>query len=492
MFTAGAALNIDPSGTLATLKKLGVDRVRMFLGWASIAPGDNSSHEPRFDATNPASYPAASWSRFDTIVRDAKADRIALDVMLGGPPPLWAAGKGRPKPSKSGDTHPYWKPNAIDFGQFVAAVGRRYSGHYTPPGTSKALPRVDFWSIWNEPNLGINLAPEMTRPYSTIEVAPLYYRKLVAAAWTALHATGHGGDTVLIGELAPAGSQAQGAPGLYAEMPPLEFLRALYCAAPDYQPLRGQAAVERGCPPTAAGSARFAAQNPGLFDATGLADHPYAFTSLPPNTRTPNEPDYATLAALPTLETTLDRLQRLYGSHTQLPIWSTEYGYITNPPNPQYTVSPALAAKYINWAEYISWKDPRVRSYDQYLLADSSAQGFASGLETPTGAPKPAYAAYVMPLFLPATTTTKGSALEVWGDVRPAKLVPAHARAPVQIQYRPASGGSWRTTATVSSPSQEGYFDVLATFPGSGSVRTRWVYPGGHAITSRTVTITLH
>ena len=33
-------------------------------------------------------------------------------------------------------------------------------------------------------------------------------------------------------------------------------------------------------------------------------------------------------------------------------------------------VSPALAASYLNWAEYLTWRDPRIRSYDQYLLID--------------------------------------------------------------------------------------------------------------------------
>ena len=59
---------------------------------------------------------------------------------------------------------------------------------------------------------------------------------------------------------------------------------------------------------------------------------------------------------------TLDRLNRAYGSRTQFPIWNTEYGYWTNPPEAAARISPATAAYYINWAEYLSWKqqaDPR-------------------------------------------------------------------------------------------------------------------------------------
>ena len=99
-----------------------------------------------------------------------------------------------------------WKPNVADYGDWVKAVGTRYSGQFTPPGASAPLPRVDFWSTWNEPNIGINLAPETTHAGSAVEVAPMLYRKLLDAAWTAQHASGHGHDRILIGELAPAGT----------------------------------------------------------------------------------------------------------------------------------------------------------------------------------------------------------------------------------------------------------------------------------------------
>ena len=496
VFTAGAPLDNDPAGTLAELKRLGVDRVRVFVGWGEVAPHPDASREPSFDAADPAAYPAANWSTTDAIVRDAKADHIALDVLIGGSPPLWASGPGRPAPTH-GDPHPYWKPSPTEFGQFVTAVGTRYSGHYIPPGASRPLPRVGFWSIWNEPNLGTYLAPEMTHSYSSVEVAPRLYRGLVDAAWTALHATGHGRDTILFGELGPAGSTAAGAPGLYAAMPPLEFLRALYCVNAGDQ-LRGLQASARGCPTTAAGSARFTAQNPALFKATGFAMHPYSFYKLPPAERIPDSPGYINLAAISTLETTLDRLQRVYGSPTTFPIWSTEYGYITNPPNVHTGVSPTVAAEYLNWAEYISWKNPRIRSYDQYLVTDPpltnppAKQPFATGLETSTGVAKPAYAAYRMPIFLPTTSTTKGSPLEVWGCVRPAKTVATTKRAPAQIQWRAGSSGPWKTIAAVSTRTRYGYFDVRVTFPGSGSVRVSWSAPHGPAIASRTVAITMH
>jgi hypothetical protein len=487
MFTAASELLVNPSGVLSELKHLGVDRVHVYLHWADVAPDPTSRHRPTFDATDPSAYPAAAWAPFDTIMRDARARGLGVDLALIPPPPAWAAGLGAPHPR----VQPEWRPSALMYGQFVRAVGRRYSGNYTPPGSSEPLPRVDFWSIWNEPNLGTQLAPEV-KPHTQIEESPYLYRGLVDAAWNAFAATGHGHDTILIGEIAPAGVKT--GVGLFNNMPPLRFLRAMYCVGADYRPLRGADATARDCPATAAGSAQFPAAHPGLFKATGFADHPYP-QGLPPNEPTPNEPDYAELAAIGNLEHTLDRLQLAYGSHLKFPIWSTEFGYQTTPPDTEPgTVSPTQAAVYLNWSEYLTWLDPRQRSYDQYQLADSPAGVFATGLRTATGAAKPGYAAYRMPIYLPATTTVRGHPLVVWGDVRPAPDTArsTHRRQSVQIQFKPASGSRWATVRTVMLGGPHGYFEVQQTFAGSGSVRLRWRYPHGPRVFSRTVAVTLH
>jgi hypothetical protein len=484
IFSPGPELITDTAGTLDRLHQIGVDRVHVYLHWSDVAPSPNSAVRPSFDATDPAAYSAAGWAPFDAIVRGVHARGMGLDFALVPPPPRWASGKGAPNPSQT-----EWRPSAQEFGQFVRAVGIRYSGHYTPPGAGAPLPRVGFWSIWNEPNSGVELAPEALEP-SQVEVSGLLYRRLLDAAWSALQATGHGGDTILIGELAPAGSTFGNAPGAFAVMAPLRFLRALYCVDTSYKPLTGSAATARGCPATAAGSARFASQHPALFRASAFANHPYP-QGLAPNAVTPGEPDYTELAETPTLERVLDTLQQVYGSSTRYPIYSTEFGYQTIPPDGAAgTVTPTVAARYLNWAEYLSWRDPRVRSYDQYLLFDAPNGGFASALIFANGKPKPGYFAFQLPIWLPATTTTHGNPLEVWGCARPARyLGPAAKR--VEIQFEPAGGGSFSTVKTVRLKGTSCYFDVLATFPGSGSVRLRWKAPGGAALVSRTVVVAL-
>jgi hypothetical protein len=490
MFTpSNVQLATDPGGALDELKRLGVDTVHLYMHWSDIAPDATSTKRPNFDAANPAAYPATGWATYDTIVRDVKARGMRMLLNLVAPPPRWASAPGAPDPA----TQPEWRPSPRQFALFARAVGKRYSGHYTPSGSASPLPRVNFWSIWNEPNLGIELAPQAL-PHSYVEVGGSLYRGLVDAAWGALHASGHGHDTILIGEIAPAGATFGYAPGLFAAMAPLRFLRALYCVDASYHPLTGDAARVRGCPVTAAQTKAFAAHHPGLFHASGFADHPYP-QGLAPNVPTPHEPDYAELADLGKLEHTLDTLQHVYGSSTHLPIWSTEYGYQTTPPDTEAgTVSPAKAALYLNWSEYITWLNPRLRSYDQFLMTDSSAGNFATGLRFPNGSEKPSYAAFRMPLFLPRTSGSKGDALEVWGCVRPAHVAQqtSHRRQQVKIQFAPASGGSFKTVKTVPITGPHGYFDLQQHFSGSGRVRLSWAYPHGPTVFSRTVDIHLH
>jgi hypothetical protein len=190
----------------------------------------------------------------------------------------------------------------------------------------------------------------------------------------------------------------------------------------------------------------------------------------------------------------LDRLQRVYGSTTKFPLWSTEFGYQTTPPDTESgTVSPQTAAYYLNWAEYLTWLDPRQKSYDQYLLTDPPTGAFASGLLTAAGAPKPGFDAYRMPLFLPVTSGKKGQSLDVWGGVRPAPAAAdgTHKAQAVQIQFSAGGSAPFRTVRTVALTNKHGYFEVGQTFPSSGDVRLSWSYPHGPEIHSRTVVITL-
>jgi hypothetical protein len=496
MFQDDTRLLTDPASTLQQIRDLGGGVVRVSVSWDLIAPAKRPAG---FNPTDPASY--SGWGIYDQIVQDARQDAVAIDFSVGGPAPSWATGPGQPSPGGFGG----WKPSAADFEQFVQAVGTRYSGTFDPtldssmPGDPNDLPRVSFWEIWNEPNFGLDLAPQAIKG-SSVPAAPRAYRGLLDAGWSALHSTGHGRDTILIGNLdargqsaRPGPGAAQGLPGNFGATKPLQFVRALYCVGPTYKELRGGAAAAVGCPISASASRRFRAAHPALFQATGFATHPYP-VNLSPDKASSTDPDYTEFSELPSFASMLDRLQRIYRSGKHFRIYNNEYGYITNPPNASLTplnphgqfVSPSTAAFYINWAEYLSWRNPRIASTMQYLLYDPNPRkapeygGFASGLIFYNGNRKPAYDAYRLPLFLPRTTAKSArQGLEVWGCVRPAHYARVDTGAPqqVQIQFQRGSHGAFRTLRTVTVTNARGYFDLHMAFPASGSVRLAWTYP---------------
>ena len=473
-------LEADPSAVLAQARMLGATTIKVWARWYLIAPHFKSRKRPRgFKAADPAAYPASSWAVYDEIVRQATAEGFTVDLDLGEGAPVWATGPGAPKDK------PYynWEPSPAEFGLFVKAVGTRYSGHYVPRGSTTPLPKVSVWSVWNEPNLGFELAPQGVGANHTIENSGRMYRALLSTAWRGLHETGHGKDTILIGELGPRGSTHF---GVFAAMKPLIFMEALYCVDASDHPLRGFAAAIRGCPTTAAGSRRFRAQNPALFQASGLADHMWARWYTPVDDPQ-HDPNYAGLPDLPHFTRAVDAMQRAYGSIRRFPIYNTEFGYVTNPPNHSMPfVSPSTAAYYLNWAEYVSWRNPRIYDFDQYLLKDPMPDGhipyngWSAGLLDYHGKAKVTYAAWRMPLYLPVTSTRRSGSLEVWGCVRPAPFAISDTGLPqtAQIQYARGSSSSFTTIRKVTLTSTTNcYFDVHVSIPASGAVRLSWQYP---------------
>jgi hypothetical protein len=486
MFQEDAQVLTHPRRTLQTLRSLGVNVVRLNVQWASIAPDAASLTPPtQFNASDPGAYPPGNWARVDRVVRQASADGLQLDFLLTGGAPLWATGPTAPQAERGSGG---WDPSPIAYEHFVQAVATRYSGTYTPRGASSPLPRIDFWEIWSEPNWGPSLQPQLALDPVRIDAAR-EYRLLVDAAWTALHRTGHAGDTVVIGSLSPRGITVPPNSALAAAVDvsgPLAFTRTLYCVDSSFRPLRGRAATLVGCPGTDSGSASFRRAHPALFEVSGYGIHPYPI-SLPPTEADSTNPDTVEFSQIPHMASVLDRLGRVYGSHRQLPVYNTEYGYITNPPNPgtEYP-SPVTAARYENWAEYLTWRNPRIATAMQFTLYDGGTAknavhnvGFTTGLLFSNGAPKATFYAYRMPIFMPATKAGPDHPLEVWGCARPARYAYFDTHQPqyVDVQFRTGSSGPFRTLRTVRITDARGYFDVRVKFPASGTVRLRWSYP---------------
>ncbi|HLH66300.1 MAG TPA: hypothetical protein VKV27_11400 [Solirubrobacteraceae bacterium] len=502
----------NPAAALAQFRALGANTIRVVLWWSQVAPDPNSARRPRFDATDPGAYPAAGWAPYDALVRQAQQDGMRVYIQLSGGAPRWAEASAPPPTPHTAPGSIAWKPNAAQYGQFVSAVATRYSGSYTPPGQSTPLPAVHFWSLFNEPNFGEDLGPQAIDD-SRVAYAPAAYRRIVDAAWRALRSqSAHAHDTILIGELAAQGQEpgpypkrTGGVPGNLGQTRPQLFIRDLYCVGRNLRPLLGAAARAVGCPTTVAGTRSFRRDNPGLFEASGFALHPYP-QGQSPVSRAGNLPDYALFADIPAVERLLDAVNRAYGSRTRFLIYNTEYGYITRPPKGAPYVSPQTAAYYINWAEYLSWRSPRIASYMQYLLMDppptaaSPYNGFASGLEFYNGRPKADFNAYRLPIYMPITSFAANRSVELWGDARPAPFAVADGDGPQSVSVQ-LDGRTLRTVTIYGSQPWSGYFDLHMRFPHGGAVRLAYTYPSsdpllpvadlGRTVYSRTIKISV-
>jgi hypothetical protein len=456
----------DPGPMLKILRSIGVNILRVEVIWSDIAPDPKSRLRPAFNATDPSSYPAANWAPLDRLVNEARGYGIQLDFMATGGAPLWATQTGGP-PCGTVGTAPVcfddvFEPSGSEYGQFVQAVGRRY-------------PSVHFWDP--------ALAPQYFN--SSVPVSANIYRGILDAGWNALHATGHGGDTIVVTSLSQDGSAVVGETGTSA---PLIFIRTLWCGTSSYTHLSGTAASEAGCPTTKAGY-----QHPALFQASGVGVHPYPYAGPPTHIDFPT-PDGVEFAEIPHLITGLDRLQqlytplhkkckkshkngkksckRVYGRYKQMAAYNTEYSYQTG------YASADNEAQYINWAEYLSYKNQRISSYDQYELKDVS--WFHTGLINLDGSLRPSFYSFRLPVWLPVTSTRRRRAIEVWGNARPAYFARLDTGKPqtVWIQWAPGSSGQFRTIKGVRT-NAFGYIDKQVKFPGSGQVRLAWQYPPG-------------
>ncbi len=508
-------LSSDPAtvaGTMDKMKALGADRLRVSVFWQDVAPANRTQTKPAgFDAADPAAYDPGAWAKYDRVVLLAKERGLRVNFNVTSPAPFWATGSLKDRP----DLDDTFDPNPVEFGLFVRAVGTRYSGTYVPPVPSPAaapaapqppsllfppaqtrqapaaatgtLPRVGYWTVWNEPNQPGWLTPQwLDDPRggtALVETAPRIYRALMDQMWTALGATGHAADTILIGETAPKGQETVTGPT--RAIKPGRFIRQLYCLDDNLQFLLGTSAEVRGCP-VSDQAAKMVAEHPALFKATGYAHHPYELLLAP--TIKPRTADNYTTANLDDLSGLLRRIYQRFGQKPpgggrDVPLYLTEFGYQTPPE--KASVSFAKQAAFLNQVEWMTYRNPRVQTLSQFLLRDDGGDigvTFQSGLQTLAGKAKPAQAAYALPLFLPSRTVKRGSKLRVFGLVRPAVNGKA---ATVELQLR-KKGGAFRKLRSLKASAARGYVDARVTPTSSGDVRLVW-RDGTNRATSRSV-----
>ena len=255
-------------------------------------------------------------------------------------------------------------------------------------------PWVKKFQIWNEPNQA-----RWLRPTS----APLYVTRLLNPSYVAIHAATPGAK-VAGGGTAPRGSTGG--------VSPVAWITAMH---------RAHARLDV------------------------YAHNPYP---LDPKRETPLRAPACRACTTVTMAT-LDRLERLVGRYfPRARIWLTEYGYQSNPPDRILGVSPALQARYVSEGAYAAYRAPRVDLLIHFLYRDEPTLArFQSGLVTLRNAPRPALAAFELPL---AQTARSGSTTSLWGQLRAPNV------GTVAVLER-RSGAAWTAFARITVNSR-GYF----------------------------------
>jgi hypothetical protein len=398
--------------SLDELDALGVDTIRALVVWSRVAPDHTSPTKPAgFDATDPNAYPQGAWDRWDALVQSAQARGIQVLLTPTGPIPGWASDcRG------TYDQRRICRPNPTEFGNFVTAVAKRY-------------PSVKRWSIWNEPNLGSWLTPQYSvGSKGALPEAPHRYRSLVQSATSALRSNGHSSDQILLGETAPIGKTSGDLSTRSVQ--PVVFWRELFCLDSKGKALSGSNRTARGCPASYA-----------KLRVNGAAHHPYtrAAGGKPTSTIASND---ITLVKIDRLSLWLDRGAKAKRIPSGLPIYITEYGFQTNPPDEQSGVSLTAQALYIAQSDYLAWGNSRIRSVAQYELFDEPAlDTFQTGLRFVDGRAKPGLDAYRTPVW----PFEKNGYRYVWAMVRGATTAQ-----PATVEYASKSSGPWKRVRTVT------------------------------------------
>lgn len=364
-----ALLHGDSLGAdLDEVKRLGFSRVRLTADWSTLAPAPQAPKMPSFDAADPAAYDELgdpSWRNLDRAVRAAASRGIAVLIDIGFWAPLWAA-----EPTAAGSReNPRTNIDPARYADFARAVVRRYAGDYAPPGR-EALPRVDMFSIWNEPNIPGFFGPQwQVNEGGRVPRSPHLYRAMVSAAYAAIKEL-RPDTTVLVGGLASGGSYDSA--GLRGGVPPLRFLRELACVDRQLEPL-----ARSGC------------EGFRPVRGDGFSIHPYGFRTRPEESGGRDNVHIADLGRLIELLRTLADRERI--DPKLVDVYITEFGYKTNPPDPR-GVSPQEQRRYWLRSEEIASSHPEVRMFAQFLIRDSVCEGclfWPTGYRYGDGRPKP-------------------------------------------------------------------------------------------------------
>jgi hypothetical protein len=253
---------------------------------------------------------------------------------------------------------------------------------------------VRYWLIWNEPNKRQWLRP--TR-------SAIYVRHLLNPGYAGIHAV-LPNARVGGGVTAPRGGVGGVAPTAW---------------------VRGMAAAH------------------AKLDA--YAHHPYPAT--PAETPSSGGCRNCPSITMATIRKLLVLVRRTLGPK---PVWLTEYGYQSNPPDTFLGVSPMRQAGFVSLAAMRAWRLPRVTMLFQFLYRDEVVLSrFQTGLVYADDRPKPSLKGFKLPF---AQMQRHGLQTVVWGQIRNGR--PGRKRYRVEVLQKNA----WKAVGRDRLTNDDGIF----------------------------------
>lgn len=407
------------------VRRTGSKLVLSPLRWNAIAPAEQPAI---WNPEDPAD-PHYDWEFFDKWVRNAVAAGLTPVLQVRGAP-LWAQ---RCKPTGEAICNP--DPAAL--AAFTRAAVRRYSGSFGN------LPRVSYWQALNEPNLSLFFEPQYEGGQL---VSPDLYRVLLNTFTQAVKSVVPS-DIVMAAGLGPIAVKGY-------TIGPIEFTQKLLC-------MGGSNRKPRPLPGDCGGGVNF-----DIFDI-----HPYT-TGGPTHQGGPTDVEIGDLGKLQKLLRASSRAGRINGIYKVAPLWVTEFGWDSKPPDPG-GLSMRIEKQWVPEALYQAWK-AGVENFMWYSLGDFPPEPqlpFSETLQTglyfysadvAREKPKPFMGAFRFPFV----AIRQGGGLKFWGRT------PNGHRGRLRLQAQ--IGGRWRQIGAARASSAGIFSGRLRTSYGrdrKGAVR---------------------
>jgi hypothetical protein len=410
------ASDADNATQFQRIRAAGAKYVEIRIDWSSVAPS-GSTQPDGFNATDPADS-HYSWARYDKPIKEAATAGLKILVAISTAP-SWAEGSGGGSAAAGS-----YQPSPSALAKFATAAATRYSGSFDD------LPRVQYWAIWNEPNLNNFLNPQTKNKKA---FAPGWYRLMLNAAAGALHAV-KSNNVVIGGETAPFGVGSANR----TATKPLVFMEKVLCIA--------EKKVVNKKTKKVTYTYRSACKTKTKFDV--WSHHPYTQGGPTTKAGVHGNVSLGDLGEMRKVLNTAIKAKHVVSSQ-KVRLWVTEFSWDSKPPDPK-GVPVALETRWVSQALYQMWnsgvsfvnwfilRDERLAtSYWQSGLYYAGSHGISSDRA------KPVLRAFRFPFVaLPQTTKVKTTVL-LWGRT------PTSKAGSIAIERQ--SGSKWKRVKRLSA-----------------------------------------